>query len=1515
MTRTSTTHRRHHILPMALAILLATTGLTAVARPAAADPPTGGSPIVDETFTGASAADPAWSIQGDTCLTGAPSGAVPLPGEAQIPSCVAHRTGPVPPMNGAPNGYLQLTDAAGNRAGSILYNKPIPASSGISVTFEQYQYGGNGADGIGFFLVDGSTSLTQTGGLGGSLGYAQRNGEPGVNGGYLGVGLDAFGNFFDDGENRGANCPAGQRSPTNASGAIAPNVITLRGPGAGLSGYCWLDATVPKPITNPTKPGTTLNGGSGTLRAASLDASKRTVNVQVTPVTAADPVARVIVQVRYTDAGPWVTELAIPAPPNTPSTYKFGFSASTGGSNDVHLIRQTSIDTIIPLASLQLEKQIDRRAGRQPLPPIITVGTEIPYQYIVTNTGAPVTGLFITDDQIATSGITCDTTSLTTAPAVGSSTSCYGSHVVTQADVDAGQVVNVATATAVPGAGGTVVSPLATVTVPLVSSITIAKSVTTPPPYSIGQQVTYSYALTNTGGTNVRGFVVTDDRIASAAITCQAGQLDPGTAMTCSGSHTIQSGEINSAGFLVNTASVTAQTPIGQVVTAGPVQAQIPVATDVGVTKTVDDDAPLVGSDVTFTITATGNGPSTATGVIVTDVVPDGEPVESIVYQSSTTSAGTYDPATGSWTIGTLATGQTESLEIIATVNTGTPFTNTASRSATDQPDRDPTNDVASATINPVIPSMDIGVVKSVDRAEIPLGETATFTVTATNSGPQPASGVEVRDVLPPGLTFVADGPGDPDNGTYDPVTGIWTIGTLGVGQAATRTITVIGAALGTYVNLASLTGIPIPPDSNPTNNSDSATLSVVHPVADLAVVKAVFPQVVTVGDEVTYQLQASNLGPETALQVVVTDVFPTGVTVLSATASAGTITADAGTWTIGTITPGQQNVTATVTATIDEPGTLVNTATIGSPVVDDPDPSNNSSSATVTSAEPELDIAVEKSVTVPSGASPDAVPVGEQVEFTITAENIPDPTAATATEVVLTDELPAGLTYVSHTGDGTYDSLTGQWTLASLASGAAASLTIVATVTQPSSFVNTVTVSSLTQTDSNPTNNSASVQVTGIVLADLSISKTADPSTSRPGDQVTYTLVVANSGPNDATGVVAFDPIMPAATIVSTSTTVGTFDPVTRVWTIGALADGASGTLTVVIEVQRTGWTRNVAVVLGVDQADPDLLNNIDDADLFVPAADIVVEKGVSDPIVFVGDEVTFLVDVWNYGPDASGEVLVDDVLPAGLTVLSATPSVGTYDASTGVWTIPDLPPVNLPGPGRSEPPPQATLSIVASVDEEGTFENVASSPREAPDVFDPDLANNSSSAIVTGTPRLAELHVTKTVDPPSVIAGGAVTFTMTVSNVGSADAEDVVLEDPFPAGTTPVSTPTPGCEIAAATLTCDIGLLPVDDIATVEVVATIDTPGTFENSVTASTSTAISESSTLTAATTVVAVVDPGGGGGGGGGSGGSGGGSLPATGGTGAGATPLGAVVLTLAGVLLLVWSRRRREGVAG
>src|SRR4029078_13198142 len=136
-------------------------------------------------------------------------------------------------------------------------------------------------------------------------------------------------------------------------------------PGSGLTGYCWLDSTVPKPITNPNSPGTTL---AQPLRGTPLAASEREVNVQVPPDVPAGS-ARIIVEIRYhpnTPGDPWVQVLNIAAPPGLPATYKVGLSSSTGGSTDAHLIRGVTVMTINPLDNLQLAKQVDRTGSALP---------------------------------------------------------------------------------------------------------------------------------------------------------------------------------------------------------------------------------------------------------------------------------------------------------------------------------------------------------------------------------------------------------------------------------------------------------------------------------------------------------------------------------------------------------------------------------------------------------------------------------------------------------------------------------------------------------------------------------------------------------------------------------------------------------------------------------------------------------------------------------------------------------------------------------------------------------------------------------------------------------------------------------------------------------------------------------------------------------------------------------------------------------------------------------------------
>src|SRR6476646_1876 len=98
-------------------------------------------------------------------------------------------------------GYLRLTNNSTQQTGYIYSKENFNTSQGLSISFEYYTYGGSGADGICFFLFDGSTTNFNIGGFGGSLGYAQYlpyNSStvlPGVSNGYLGVALDEFGNF------------------------------------------------------------------------------------------------------------------------------------------------------------------------------------------------------------------------------------------------------------------------------------------------------------------------------------------------------------------------------------------------------------------------------------------------------------------------------------------------------------------------------------------------------------------------------------------------------------------------------------------------------------------------------------------------------------------------------------------------------------------------------------------------------------------------------------------------------------------------------------------------------------------------------------------------------------------------------------------------------------------------------------------------------------------------------------------------------------------------------------------------------------------------------------------------------------------------------------------------------------------------------------------------------------------------------------------------------------------------
>jgi uncharacterized repeat protein (TIGR01451 family)/gliding motility-associated-like protein len=238
--------------------------------------------------------------------------------------------------------------------------------------------------------------------------------------------------------------------------------------------------------------------------------------------------------------------------------------------------------------------------------------------------------------------------------------------------------------------------------------------------------------------------------------------------------------------------------------------AQVLPTANLSITKTAGAGPHLPENLVTFTIRVTNNGPDQASGVVVTDLLPPG-----LVFVSASATTGSYEPASGTLTAGAMANGATVTITLVARIvaPAGTTIRNTASVLGT-EPDPNPANNTANAvlTVVPVpVSNTDLSVTKTISPGPYQTGDNITYTVTATNNGPAPATNVSVTDLLPPQLTFVQ---ATANPGTYNPATGLYTIGPLSPGASATVTITATINTSGPIINTAAVTGSPVDPNN-----------------------------------------------------------------------------------------------------------------------------------------------------------------------------------------------------------------------------------------------------------------------------------------------------------------------------------------------------------------------------------------------------------------------------------------------------------------------------------------------------------------------------------------------------------------------------------------------------------------------------------------------------------------------------------------------------------------------------
>ena len=490
-------------------------------------------------------------------------------------------------------------------------------------------------------------------------------------------------------------------------------------------------------------------------------------------------------------------------------------------------------------------------------------------------------------------------------------------------------------------------------------------------------------------------------------------------------------------------------------------------------------------------------------------------------------------------------------------------------------------------------------------------GDNVNYTVTVTNDGIGDAKDVVVRDILGEGLTFV-DATG---NYSFD---------------EATRTVTwIVDLAKGeskVFSVIATVSGY-----GNVTNSLvvGNKTISVNVTVPEIIPDKTANISNPNFGDNVNYTVTVTNDGIGDAKDVVVRDILGEGLTFVDAT---GNYSFDEATRTVTWIVDlakGESKVFSVIAA-VSGYGNVTNSLVVG----------NKTTGVNVTVPEINLEKTVDNEI--PN--------FGDNVTYTVTVTNdgIGD-----ANNVVITDVLDKGLKFLNATGNFTYDEKTGTitWTV-DLAKGETKIFNVNVTVLGYGVLPNTVAVGNKTA-------------VRNITVPEIITVKEVNSSDIHIGDEITYTITVSNSGKINATNVVIRD-ILPEGLKFINASNGGVYDSVTGIitWILNITANSTVD-LTADVCVNKSG---NITNTVNVGNKTSNC--TIESGDIVDLEIHIVADKSE----IYVGDNIVYTVTVINNGPSDAINTIANILIPNALSILSYNATKGTFDITSGNWSIGNL-------------------------------------------------------------------------------------------------------------------------------------------------------------------------------------------------------------------------------------------------
>ena len=728
----------------------------------------------------------------------------------------------------------------------------------------------------------------------------------------------------------------------------------------------------------------------------------------------------------------------------------------------------------------------------------------------------------------------------------------------------------------------------------------------------IGDEITFTVTITNNGPSNATNIMIKD--VCDPGLTLVESNLPETVAFLENGkslSYTLKY-KTTALGNYTNNVEIACE----QNSTVKSASATVRVfETDIKITKTANVSSVYLDDGLfNFTIHIKNHGEQTATNVNITDALNE---AFSVVDAKG---PYTMDGNTIIWKVGNLAGEEEYEVWVAVKAKTNGTFTNTASVSCTEEPTLK--NSTVEVEVKPVV---NLAVEKTVDveGKTIFIGDDAVFTIKVTNNGISNATNVIVEDIIPDGFKFVKS-----SDDAYDNATGLLKIGSINVGESYEFTITMEAVSKGTLTNHVSVTC-----NENSTAASDDATVDVAALVLD--VTKTASEMTIGNNSEVTFTIVVNNTAKGTATEVVVSDAIPEGFEFVSANVDPDEIKDNTCTWIIPTLANGTAQ-TIEVKVRSKETGVWTNVAN----VTCKQNPEAVSDDASVEVVPVKLIIAKE--------ANKDIVGNNTSVIFIIAVENVG---AADATGVVITDALPEGFVFVNASAG--YDKATNSWTC-DLARDNEATFWIEAKSVAVGKWTNTASV----KCNENNTlvEDDATVNVAPVVL---DVTKTADALVIGNNSLVNFTIVVANVGGINATGVVITDALPDGLEFVDAA---DGYDKATNSWTCD-LAAGKDVTFWIQAKSLEIGkFTNEVTVNCNENKT-------LVEGDAAVEVAPVVLDViKVADALVIGNNSlVNFTIVVRNVGDINATGVVITDALPGGLEFVDAADG---YDKATNSWT-----------------------------------------------------------------------------------------------------------------------------------------------------------------------------------------------------------------------------------------------------